>query len=322
MIIYSPESIPNLLDYGIEIPLNADRSQKVFENFKNHPEKILIPKLSPIEKKEILSAHKKEFVENLFHEKPDGEIIKCYELMDEKGNFNRFNPSNKIKPFKDLVSQILLQAAGSKYSMEVALKTGFSFFLGGGLHHAMTFGGRGFCLINDIVIGIRSLQKNNKIKTAWVIDVDAHKGCGTAEITQGDDSIKTLSIHMGSSWPLEGPKYNENGDLYPWFIPSDIDIPIEEGEESLYLSKLKEGLLKLKGRPDLAVIVCGSDPYEKDELPSTSKLKLNLSQLLERDLLIYKFFKNLGVPQCYLMSGGYGSESHKVYSQFLEKVLL
>jgi len=184
----------------------------------------------------------------------------------------------------------------------------------------MTFGGRGFCLVNDIVIGIRSLQKNKKIKTAWVIDVDAHKGCGTAEITQGDDSIKTLSIHMGSSWPLEGPRFNEKGDLYPWFIPSDLDIPIEEGEESLYLTKLKEGLLKLEGRPDLAVIICGSDPYEKDELPSTSKLKLNLSQLLERDLLIYKFLKKLNIPQCYLMSGGYGSESYKVYSQFLEKI--
>ncbi len=171
MIIYSPESIPNLLDYGIEIPLNADRSQRIFEYFKNHPEKILIPKLSPIEKSEILLAHNKDFAENLFNEKADGEIIKCYELIDEKGKFNRYKPSNKTKPFKELVNQILLQAEGSKYSMEMALKTGFSFFLGGGLHHAMTFGGRGFCLVNDIVIGIRSLQKNNKIKTAWVIDV-------------------------------------------------------------------------------------------------------------------------------------------------------
>jgi len=321
MIIYSPESIPNLLDFGIEIPLNADRSQKVFENFRGHPEKILIPKLLPIDKNEMLLAHNKDFSENLFNENADREIIKCYELMDEKGNFNRYNPNIQKYPFKDLVNKILLQAAGSKYSMEVALKTGFSFFLGGGLHHAMTFGGRGFCLVNDIVIGIRSLQKNKKIKTAWVIDVDAHKGCGTAEITQADDSIKTLSIHMGSGWPLEGPKNNQNGDLYPWFIPSDLDIPIEEGEESLYLTKLKEGLLKLEGPPDLAVIVCGSDPFEKDELASTAKLKLNLSQLLERDLLIYKFFKKLGVPQCYLMSGGYGSESHKVYSQFLEKIL-
>jgi acetoin utilization deacetylase AcuC-like enzyme len=321
MIIYMPGSIPNLLEFGIEIPLNADRSQRVFEKFRTSPEKILIPKISPIEKSDILLAHENNFADNLFNENSEKEIIKCYELIDERGNLNRYNPVNKIKPFKDLVNQILLQSAGTKYSMEVALEKGFAFFLGGGLHHAMTFGGRGFCLVNDIVIGIRSLQKDNKIKTAWVIDVDAHKGCGTAEITQGDDSIKTLSIHMGSSWPLEGYKYNQNGDLYPWFIPSKIDIPIEEGEELLYLPKLKEGLSKLEGIPDLAVIVCGSDPYEKDELASTSKLKLNLTQLLERDLMIHEFLKNLGIPQCYLMSGGYGSESHRVYSQFLEKVL-
>ncbi len=322
MIIYSPESIPNLLDFGIEIPLYGDRSQKVYESLKNKTDKILIPTLSFLEKTDILLAHNQDFVENLFNENVNSEIIKCYELLDEKGNFKRYNPQNQKYSFNDLTKKILLQSAGSGYSMEVAIKSKFSFFLGGGFHHAMTFGGRGFCLINDIVIGIRSLQKKNKIKTAWVIDVDAHKGCGTAEITQGDESIKTLSIHMGSSWPLEGPKYNEEGSLNPWFIPSDIDIPIEEGEESLYLSKLKEGLLKLKGKPDLAVVVCGSDPFEKDILASTSKMKLNLSQLLERDLLIFEFLKKLDIPQCYLMSGGYGPESHLVYSQFLEKVLL
>jgi acetoin utilization deacetylase AcuC-like enzyme len=322
MIIYSPDSIPNLQDFGIEIPLQGDRSQKVFESLKNKTEKILIPKISSLEKADILLAHNKDFVENLFNENVDGEIIKCFELLDEKGNFNRFNPLNQKYPFKDLNNKILLQSAGSYYSMELALDTKFSFFLGGGFHHAMTFGGRGFCLINDIIIGIRGLQKKNKIKTAWVIDVDAHKGCGTAEITQEDKTIKTLSIHMGSSWPLEGPKYNEKGNLNPWFLPSQIDIPIEEGEEFLYLSKLKEGLFKLEGKPDLVVVVCGSDPFEKDVLASTSKLKLNLPQLLERDLLIFEFLKKLDIPQCYLMSGGYGPESHQVYSQFLEKVLL
>jgi acetoin utilization deacetylase AcuC-like enzyme len=322
MIIFSPDSIPNLLDFGIEIPLKGDRSQKVFESLKNKTEKILIPKLFPLDKTDILLAHDKDFVENLFNEKIDTEIIKCYELFDGKGNFNRYNPLNQKYPFIDLAKKILLQSAGSYYSMELALDTKFSFFLGGGFHHAMTFGGRGFCLINDIIIGIRGLQKKNKIKSAWVIDVDAHKGCGTAEITQRDDSIKTLSIHMGSSWPLEGPKYNEKGNLNPWFLPSNIDIPIEEGEEFFYPLKLKEGLLKLEGKPDLAVVVCGSDPFEKDVLTSTSKMNLNLSQLLERDLIIFEFLKKLDIPQCYLMSGGYGPESPQVYSQFLEKVLL
>jgi acetoin utilization deacetylase AcuC-like enzyme len=186
----------------------------------------------------------------------------------------------------------------------------------------MTFSGRGFCLVNDIVIGIRKLQKQNLIKTSWVIDIDAHKGCGTAQITQNDDSIQTLSIHMGDSWPLNGPRINENGEINPWFLPSDIDIPIFEGEENQYLSKLEVGLSQLHGRPDLAIVVCGSDPYEKDELPSTSKMNLSLSHLLERDLLVYNFLKKLNIPQCYLMSGGYGRESHKVYSQFLEKIFL
>ncbi len=320
MIVHLQESIPDLSDFGIEIPLQADRSQKVFENFKNKiPEKILTPQLKPLGKEDLELAHHRDFVEALFSS--DDEVKRCYELIDEVGNYHRYDPNNQKFPFKILREKILLQAAGSKYSMEVSLKTGFSFFLGGGLHHAMTNLPRGFCLVNDIVIGIRALQKQNIIKSAWVIDVDAHKGCGTAEITQNDSSIQTLSIHMGSSWPLDSSEYNNEGYPNPWFIPSDIDIPIEEGEETYYLSRLKEGLLRLKGKPDLAVVVCGSDPFERDELPSTSKLRLTLDQLLDRDLLIYNFLKKLNVPQCYLMSGGYGKESHKVYSQFLEKIL-
>jgi len=75
-------------------------------------------------------------------------------------------------------------------------------------------------------------------------------------------------------------------------------------------------------RPDLAVVVSGADPYEKDELPSTQPLKLSLAQLKERDLLIYEFLQQRKIPKAYLMAGGYGEHSWEVYAQFLEWVLV
>ena len=74
-------------------------------------------------------------------------------------------------------------------------------------------------------------------------------------------------------------------------------------------------------KPGLVVIVNGSDPYEKDELPSTSHLNLSLAQLLERDTILYEWFKSRNIPQAYLMSGGYGDCSWEVYAQFLETLL-
>ena len=157
-----------------------------------------------------------------------------------------------------------------------------------------------------------------------MIDLDAHKGDGTAALTRADKSIKTLSIHMAHGWPLDGKAHDSAGKPNPSFLPSDIDIPIAASENHLYVASLEEGLGRMEtlSRPDLAVVVCGADPYEKDELPSTGTLKLSLAQLEERDRLVYEFLKKRQIPQAYLMAGGYGKSSWQVYAQFLEWALL
>jgi acetoin utilization deacetylase AcuC-like enzyme len=168
------------------------------------------------------------------------------------------------------------------------------------------------------------LQAENVIRTAWVIDLDAHKGDGTAVLTAEDSSITTLSIHMADGWPLDGEPYDHQGRLNPSFIPSNIDIPVAAGEDHLYVAKLKEGLEKLASaeRPDLALVLAGADPYEKDELPSTGQLKLSLAQLKERDLLVYHFLQTDGIPRAYVIAGGYGEHSWEVDHQFVEWALL
>ena len=107
-------------------------------------------------------AHKSDFVSSLFNEEVEEALITCFELRNEDGTWNRFNPDSATKSLSLLKDEILLQGKASFLSMEQSLKSQFSYFLGGGMHHAMSFGGRGFCLVNDIVIGIRKLQKLKK----------------------------------------------------------------------------------------------------------------------------------------------------------------
>ena len=56
-------------------------------------------------------------------------------------------------------------------------------------------------------------------------------------------------------------------------------------------------------------------------MASTAGLKLTLAQLLKRDQLVYTFLKARGIPQAYLMAGGYGRDSWQVYAQFLKWAL-
>lgn len=335
MIFYDPNLNYSLANFGISIPLLDIRASKTFEFLqqkfgKDHP--LLISPIydhSQLTRDDLLLAHNEKFVDSLLGNGTTHELMKCFELIDEDGNYHRFDPDSAIHPLGELKDLILMQAHASYLTMKSALenKEKFSFFLGGGMHHSMSFGGRGFCLVNDIVIGLRKLQKENLIKNAWVIDVDAHKGDGTAELTCKDNSIKTLSIHMKDGWPLDGTPFNkETNNLNPWFIPSTLDVPIGENDCDKYLLKLREGLLGLEAltseKVDIAIVVCGADPYELDQLPSSSKIKLTLGQMLDRDLWIYNFLKERSIPQCFLIAGGYGEYSWEVYANFLDQLVL
>jgi acetoin utilization deacetylase AcuC-like enzyme len=314
MFFYNNNYPHNLAQYGIEVPLLNTRVEKIKE--------IIDPQLiqdggefNP----ELLSlVHNNDFIDSLLNHTEE-ELIKTFELKNPDGSYNRYNPDRAEFPLAKLLESIFAQTQGTIAASELALKNGFAFNLGGGQHHAMTFGGRGFCQVNDLVIAIRKLQKVRRITHAWVIDVDAHKGDGTAEITQNDDSITTLSIHMAKGWPLD-----EGSKSEPWFIPSTIDIPVLPEEADQYVSLLESGLKELDRdfpRADLVIVNQGSDPYEKDELPSTNPLNLTAEQMLERDLLVYNFLKERNIPQAYVISGGYGRFAHEPYIQFLNKVL-
>lgn len=331
MIVFDERQKQSLFEFGIEIPVHDSRAVKTFNQLKDNPR--LGPQIKTwhidlinetVTKDDLLRVHSRRFVENLFSDKLEQEIIRTYELIDDNGRFNRYNPANASLLLIELFDRILLKVAATVQCCRVALKSGFCFSFGGGNHHAQFDCGAGFCLLNDIVIALRKLQAEDGIRTAWVIDLDAHKGDGTAALTRKDNSIKTLSIHMAHGWPLDGEPYDSEGNLNPSFTASDIDIAVEAGQDDTYVSRLQQGLRTLAKHPlpDLAVVVSGVDPYEKDELPSADGLKLSLEQLKERDMLVYNFLKERHVPRAYLMAGGYGKHSWEVYTQFLERVLL
>jgi acetoin utilization deacetylase AcuC-like enzyme len=320
-ILHDPNSNLHLTKYGIQVPLADDRDFKVYDFLKSKgiPVTMNFTQQVTLTKEDLARVHNPVFLSKLYGSKEElrQEIIKTYELINEQGEYHRYDPQAAQAPLEELFDSVLLKTKGTMFAVAEALKKGAEFSFFGGFHHAMSFGGRGFCLINDVVIAARWSQKNHGTKTIWVIDVDAHKGDGTAELTQNDPTIKTLSIHMQEGWPLDSGAADS-----PWFIPSDVEIGIKAGEEASYLSRLKAGLLTLEksGKPDLAIVVQGSDPYEKDCLPSANLLQLTKEQMLERDLLVYDFLRERSIPQAYVMAGGYGEHVYEIYCQFLEAV--
>ena len=67
--------------------------------------------------------------------------------------------------------------------------------LAGGLHHAMHDHAAGFCVFNDVVLGIRTLLAGGATRVAYV-DVDVHHGDGVQAAFYDDPRVLTVSLHQ------------------------------------------------------------------------------------------------------------------------------
>ena len=82
-----------------------------------------------------------------------------------------------------------------------ALEDGLAGNLAGGTHHAFADHGEGFCVLNDVAVAIRVLQREGRAARALVIDLDVHQGNGTAAIFEGDPGVFTFSMHGERNYP-------------------------------------------------------------------------------------------------------------------------
>ncbi len=330
MILLSPESGVHFEDYGIAVPKVGSRAEQILAALRADPdlgqresEWLHAGRPAALAREDLLRVHSVGYVDELLSDDPARVVAACYELEEKPG---RYDPRVAVRPLRDLVSRALANAAGTHTTSLRALDRGFAFFLGGGMHHAMRDAGRGFCLVNDIVISLARLLHEGRIGLAWVVDLDAHRGDGTAELCLQRDDIQSLSIHMARGWPLDGPALDAAGGLPRWRWPNDVDIPAPEGGEAGYLPALEAGLALLEAlgfgrRPDLAMVVAGADPFEEDALESAKPLQLSLEQMLARDRLVYRWLRDRRVPQAWLLSGGYGPAAFKPPAAFLTETL-
>ncbi len=66
--------------------------------------------------------------------------------------------------------------------------------IAGGLHHAMPDRASGFCIYNDVAVGITHLLDHGIERIAYV-DVDVHHGDGVERIFYDDPRVLTVSLH-------------------------------------------------------------------------------------------------------------------------------
>ena len=79
----------------------------------------------------------------------------------------------------------------------------------GGLHHAMPDRASGFCVYNDVAVGIRWLLDQGAERVAYV-DVDVHHGDGVEAIFWDDPRVLTISLHETGQFLFPGTGFSHD----------------------------------------------------------------------------------------------------------------
>src|SRR5256714_2170774 len=190
----------------------------------------------PASDQDILLVHTSEYVSKL-----------------QTGSLSPLEEMQLEVPYSpELVRAFWLAAGGSIAAARLAMKDRVAFSIGGGFHHAFPDHGEGFCMLHDVAIAIRRLQKDGTIQRAMTVDCDVHDGNGTAAIfppindpqallpsnspgtmPQTDypaHGVFTISLHQQHNYPAVKP-------------PSSIDVNLPDGtNDATYLSWLDNAL--------------------------------------------------------------------------------
>ena len=184
---------------------------------------------------------------------------------------------------------------GTVEASEHAVTHGLAMNLAGGTHHAFPDRGEGFCVFNDVAVGIRRLQALGRIRRACIVDLDVHQGNGTNAVFAGDDSVYTFDMHGAKNFPFHK-------------VPASRDEPLDDGtDDAAYLDRLATALPEAlrDARADLVVYLAGADPHEGDRL---GRLQLTFDGLAQRDDFVLRTCREIGLPVCVTIAGGYGRD--------------
>ncbi|HEV8468386.1 MAG TPA: acetoin utilization protein AcuC [Candidatus Limnocylindria bacterium] len=133
----------------------------------------------------------------------------------------------------------------------------------GGLHHAHPDRASGFCLLNDIAVAVRALQREG-VRRIAVVDIDAHHGDGTQAIFWNED-VLVVSVHEhgGRFFPGTGTADETGAGVGEGYT---MNLPLRRGDgDAVFLAAVDVALERVRGhRPEVLLVQFGTDGHVDD----------------------------------------------------------
>lgn len=127
-------------------------------------------------------------------------------------------------------------------------------------HHAGRANSAGFCIFNNIAVGVAHAMEQYKIKRVAIIDFDVHHGDGTEDIFKDDSRVMLCSTFQHPFYPHRG---------YDTRTATMINVPLAAksgGKELKYVFE-HEFLPALNAfKPEIIYVSAGFDAHIEDPL--------------------------------------------------------
>lgn len=135
-------------------------------------------------------------------------------------------------------------------------------------HHAEAGRAMGFCLLNNVAIAARYVQKKYGVNRVLIVDWDVHHGNGTQHSFEDDPSVLFFSTHQYPHYPGTGRGIERGKGEGAGFT---VNVPMEAGEgdeeyHTVFLKSLVPAADAFK--PEFVIISAGFDAHKDDPLAS------------------------------------------------------
>lgn len=220
----------------------------------------------------------------------------------------------------DLSNLAALFAGGTLVALDVLLKgkTSTAVHFPGAKHHAQYDSSSGFCIFADFALAADIATKDHGKKVA-ILDIDAHHGDGTENLTADNLNVLTFSIHEKGIFPGTGNESDPSKLVYNYPLGGNDPAQNPNKDDQALIDGVTEFCrLADQFKPDLLLIACGADGHAEDPL---SSLLFTLGGFEKVSKLIRTRFPALPI----LLGGGGGylpdSKTPEVWTHFTKQLV-
>lgn len=143
-------------------------------------------------------------------------------------------------------------------------------------HHAESRRAMGFCLFNNVAVGVAHALEAHGLRRVAVVDFDVHHGNGTEDIFRRDERVLMVSTFQHPFYPYSGVEGRSERMV-------NVPLPAYTDGQGFRRAVVEEWLPALERfRPEALFVSAGFDAHREDDMASLGLVEADYVWVTER----------------------------------------